>query len=59
MFASISFRSAMSSLNSVPVSRVMSRQVKTIQENDTIQQASKIMVQNDIGSVIVVAPSIS
>ena len=55
MFTSISFRSAMSSLDSVPVSRVMSRQVKTIQENDTIQHASKIMVQNDIGSVIVVA----
>jgi CBS domain-containing protein len=33
----------------------MSREVKTIQENEIIQQAAKIMVQNDIGSVIVVA----
>jgi CBS domain-containing protein len=56
MFASIWFRrSAMSSLGSVPVSRVMSREVKTIQENEIIQQAAKIMVQNDIGGVIVVA----
>jgi CBS domain-containing protein len=56
MFSSIYFRRrAMSSLGSIPVSRVMTGEVKTIQENDTIQQASKIMVQNDIGSVIVVA----
>ena len=60
MFSSIYFRRrVMSSLGSIPVSRVMTREVKTIQENDTIQQASKIMVQNDIGSVIVVAASIS
>jgi CBS domain-containing protein len=56
MFAPIWFRrSAMSSLSSIPVSRVMTGDVKTIQENEIIQQACKIMVQNDIGSVIVVA----
>ena len=48
-------RSAMSSLGSIPVSRVMTRDVKTAQENEPIQQVSKIMVQYDIGSVIVVA----
>jgi CBS domain-containing protein len=45
----------MSTLDSIPVSRVMTRQVKTIKDNDTVQQASKMMIQNDIGSVIVVA----
>jgi CBS domain-containing protein len=56
MFASIWFRrSIMSSLSSIPVSRVMTGDVKTIQQNEIIQQACKIMVQNDIGSVIVVA----
>ena len=33
----------------------MTREVKTIQENEIIQQTCKIMIQNDIGSVIVVA----
>ncbi|MDQ3835661.1 MAG: CBS domain-containing protein [Thermoproteota archaeon] len=44
----------MNSLDSIPVSRVMTTQVKTIQENDIIQKACKIMIQNNIGSVIVV-----
>ncbi len=44
----------MSNLGSIPVSRVMTRDVKTAQENEIIQQVCKIMVQNDIGSVIVV-----
>lgn len=44
----------MSSLDSIPVSRVMTTQVKTIHGNDIIQKACKIMVQNNIGSVIVV-----
>jgi CBS domain-containing protein len=44
-----------SSLDSIPVSRVMTGDVKTAQENEIIQQVCKIMVQNDIGSVIVVA----
>lgn len=47
----------MSSLDSIPVSRVMSSPVRTIRENDTIQQACKTMVKNDIGSVIVVNQS--
>lgn len=45
----------MSSLDSIPVSRVMTSPVKTIQENETIQQVCKTMIQNDIGSVIVVS----
>jgi CBS domain-containing protein len=44
----------MSSLDSIPISRVMTSPVKTVQENDTTQQACKIMVQNNIGSVIVI-----
>src|SRR5215203_3326468 len=50
MFTCIWFRrSAMSSLDSIPVSRAMTREVKTIQENEIIQQTCKIMIQNDIG----------
>jgi CBS domain-containing protein len=45
----------MSGLDSIPVSRVMTHQVKTIQENDIIQKACKIMIQHNIGGVIVVA----
>ncbi len=44
----------MSSLDSIPVSRVMTTQVKTIHGNDIIQKACKIMIQSNIGSVIVV-----
>jgi CBS domain-containing protein len=44
----------MSNLGSVAVSRVMTTSVKIIQENDIIQKACKIMIQNNIGSVIVV-----
>jgi CBS domain-containing protein len=45
----------MNGLDTIPVSRIMTHPVKTIQENDIIQQACKIMIQNNIGSVIVVA----
>ena len=45
----------MSRLDSIPVSRVMTTPVKTIQENDILQKACKIMIQSNIGSVIVVA----
>jgi CBS domain-containing protein len=45
----------MSSLDSVAVSRVMTTRVKTVRENDILQQACKILVQNNIGSIIVVA----
>ena len=55
MFARIYFRSSMSGLDSIPVSQVMTREVKTIQENEIMQQVCKIMIQNDIGGVIVVA----
>ena len=44
----------MSSLDSIPVSRVMTTKVKTVHGNDIIQKACKIMIQNNIGSVIVV-----
>ncbi len=44
----------MSSLDSIPVSRIMSSPVLTIKESDTIQQACKTMVEKDIGSVIIV-----
>jgi CBS domain-containing protein len=45
----------MSRFDSIPVSRVMTTPVKTIQENDILQKACKIMIQSNIGSVIVVA----
>jgi CBS domain-containing protein len=47
----------MSSLDSIPVSRVMSSPVRTVRENETIQQACKTMIKHDIGSVIVVNQS--
>lgn len=43
------------SLENVPVSSIMIRDVKTIGENDSLQQACKVMQVNNIGSVIVVA----
>ena len=43
----------MSSLDSIPVSSIMSSPVKTMIETNTVQQACKTMVQNNIGSVIV------
>ncbi len=43
------------SLDNVPVSSIMVRDVKTIVENDSLQQACKVMQINNIGSVIVVA----
>lgn len=43
------------SLDNVPVSSVMIRDVKTVGENDSLQQACKVMQINNIGSVIVVA----
>ncbi len=45
--------STLSSLNSIPVSHVMRSQVRVIKEDDTLQQACKVMVQNNIGSVLV------
>jgi CBS domain-containing protein len=47
----------MSSLDSVPVSRIMTSSVKTVAENQTIQQACKTMVENNIGSVIILDQS--
>lgn len=43
----------MSSLDSVPVSKIMTSAIRTTGRDDTIQQACKIMVKNDIGSIIV------
>jgi CBS domain-containing protein len=47
----------MSSLDSISVSRVMSSPVRTVKENNTVQDACKTMVKSDIGSVIVVNQS--
>ena len=47
----------MSSLGAISVSRAMSSSVRTVTENDTIQDACKTMVKADIGSVIVVNQS--
>ncbi|HEX7033876.1 MAG TPA: CBS domain-containing protein [Nitrososphaera sp.] len=43
------------SLDSVPVSSIMVRDVKTVGENDSLQQACNVMQINNIGSVVVVA----
>ena len=43
----------MSSLDSIAISSIMSSPVKTVTENNTVQQACKTMVQNNIGSIIV------
>jgi CBS domain-containing protein len=47
----------MSGLDSIPVSRIMTKPVRTISENETIQQACKTMTENNLGSVIVVTQS--
>ena len=49
--------SALSNLDLIPVSRVMRSQVMTIKKADTLQQACKVMVQNNIGSVLIIAES--
>lgn len=43
------------SLDTVSVSSIMIRDVKTVYANDPLQQACKVMQMNKIGSVIVVA----
>lgn len=43
------------SLDYVPVSSVMTRDVSTIGENDSLQQTCKVMQIKDIGNVIVVS----
>jgi CBS domain-containing protein len=45
----------MCGLDSIAVSRVVTTQVKTIQENVILQEACKIVIQNNIGSVMVIA----
>jgi CBS domain-containing protein len=47
----------MSSLDSISVSRVMSSPVRTVKEDDTLQDACKTMLKGGIGSVIVVNQS--
>lgn len=44
-------------LQNVPVSDFMSKNVRTIHENETMKQASKLMYQNNIGSVVVLKES--
>ena len=40
-------------LQNIPVSDFMTRNVRTITENETMKQASKLMYQEDIGSVVI------
>jgi CBS domain-containing protein len=47
----------MSSLESMPVSSIMSHPVRTANETDTIQDACKTLIKNDIGSVIAINQS--
>jgi CBS domain-containing protein len=47
----------MSSLDSIPVSSVMKSPIRSVKENDTIQQACKKMIENDIGSIIIFTES--
>ena len=42
------------SIESVTVSSVMVKNVKTVKENQTVKQAAKIMSENDIGSIVIV-----
>jgi CBS domain-containing protein len=42
------------SIDSVIVSSVMVKNVKTAQENQTVKQAARIMTENDIGSIVIV-----
>jgi CBS domain-containing protein len=44
-------------LQNIPVSDFMSKNVRTIRENETLKQTSKLMYQNDIGSVVVLKES--
>ncbi len=44
-------------LQNIPVSDFMSKNVRTIRENETMKQASKLMYQNNIGSVVVLKES--
>jgi CBS domain-containing protein len=46
-----------SNLQTIPVFDFMTRNVRTINENETLKQASKLMYQNNIGSVIVLGKS--
>jgi CBS domain-containing protein len=43
-----------SSLDSILMSKIMSSPVKTVTEDNTVQQACKTMVENNIGSIIVI-----
>lgn len=47
----------MSNLNSVIVASIMMKPVKTVTENDTVQQACKVMIENKIGSIVVTRPA--
>ena len=45
--------SAENNIKNVTVSDFMTREVKTITENETLKQACKLMYQDDIGSIVV------
>ena len=57
MFPQIWRDELVSSLDSIPVSSVMKSPIKSVKENDTIQQACKTMIENDVGSTIVITES--
>jgi CBS domain-containing protein len=43
------------SIKEIPVTKVMTRDVKTITGRETLQQACKVMMANKIGSVIIIS----
>ncbi len=42
------------SIESVPVSNIMVRNVKTAEENQSINAIAKVMSENNVGSVVIV-----
>ena len=45
--------SAENNIKNVTVSDFMTREVKTITENETLKQACKLMYQDNIGSIVI------
>lgn len=46
--------SALDNIKNIAVSDFMTRSVKTIEENETMRQACKLMYQGNIGSIVIV-----
>jgi CBS domain-containing protein len=45
---------SLENIKNIAVSDFMNRNVKTIKENETMRQASKLMYQNNIGSIVII-----